>query len=409
MRKRCFYLLLVLWALDASAMNFNEFLQKVQRSNLRIKTAEEQVNAAEKDLQSARSGYWPTVSGDLGASRSNATPETVDFNASLRASQNLFRGLADRARVEIADLVFQKSKLSRTRVRADVFYNAVTAFSDFTYVRSLRLLSQDILKRREENQRLVFLRFQSGRENKGSFLLADAYLEEGKLAVLQSEHSLQSARAALESVLGNELTNPEIESVTDEIPESPLAKFDEEQVLQTPEYQIQLLDEASADQNVLSARSGFIPALDLSGSVGRRGDRFFPERENWNVGLNLSIPLFNGFRDWGALGAAQARFQAVQYERAQLLRQKKSEILRLYDNATEARLQYTVDLAFEKAMAVRSAIARNKYNNGLLSFDDWDQIETSLIERQRSLLRSKKTKISTQAEYEKSLGRGRFE
>jgi hypothetical protein len=75
----------------------------------------------------------------------------------------------------------------------------------------------------------------------------------------------------------------------------------------------------------------------------------------------------------------------------------------------EANEKYLVDDAFLTAAVVREQISRSKYNNGLSNFDDWDQMETELINRQKSLLKSEQTKIISTAAWLKAQGKGATE
>ena len=74
----------------------------------------------------------------------------------------------------------------------------------------------------------------------------------------------------------------------------------------------------------------------------------------------------------------------------------------------EAVQRLEVDRAFVEAALAREKIAKEKYNNGLLSFEDWDIIENDLISRQKALLLSEKNRVTAEAAWEKSRGVGVF-
>ena len=61
---------------------------------------------------------------------------------------------------------------------------------------------------------------------------------------------------------------------------------------------------------------------------------------------------------------------------------------------------------FLKAAEVRSEIARAQYQNGLLSFEDWDLIENDLIDKQKAMLTSQRDAVVARAAWEKMLGTG---
>ena len=65
-----------------------------------------------------------------------------------------------------------------------------------------------------------------------------------------------------------------------------------------------------------------------------------------------------------------------------------------------------VDESFRAAAIARAEIARRKYNNGLLSFEDWDIIENDLIFRQKNYLSSLQTRVTSEAAWERDRGTG---
>ena len=58
------------------------------------------------------------------------------------------------------------------------------------------------------------------------------------------------------------------------------------------------------------------------------------------------------------------------------------------------------------AATVRSVISRAKYNNGLLAFEEWDQIETDLINRQKTALQNLRDRIIAEASWLLAQGTG---
>ena len=72
----------------------------------------------------------------------------------------------------------------------------------------------------------------------------------------------------------------------------------------------------------------------------------------------------------------------------------------------EAHQKMEVDRAFSEATLAREKIARAKYNNGLLTFDNWDIIENDLINRQKASLQSQRDRVIAEAAWEQAQGKG---
>ena len=86
----------------------------------------------------------------------------------------------------------------------------------------------------------------------------------------------------------------------------------------------------------------------------------------------------------------------------------KDEISRAYQDLVNAYALLNVNESYEKAMKLRSKIAESKYSNGLIKFDEWNDIEKELILKQKSLLGSRKNITLAQAHFDNLLGLGEF-
>jgi outer membrane protein TolC len=87
-------------------------------------------------------------------------------------------------------------------------------------------------------------------------------------------------------------------------------------------------------------------------------------------------------------------------------RQLLVQLKQAYVTYVESVAQLKVDSSFREAAAMRADIARKQYNNGLLSFQDWDTIESDYIKRQKNYLASKRDRVINESNWEKALGRG---
>jgi outer membrane protein TolC len=252
----------------------------------------------------------------------------------------------------------------------------------------------------------VELRFEGGRENKGSYLLTRATLAQARYENLQGQQALASAQAQFARVLGR--TESEALRVVGSVPViAPEAAPDfRQRVQQTPELKQARAREQSALAEVRLARSGFYPSVDVSGSVAREGENWTPDKDRRTVGLNLTIPLFSGGRDYYTTRSAAASLEAASSSTDNLERQLLVRFRQAYADYLESEEKLKVDRAFLEAAVTRSEIARSRYNNGLMSFEDWDRIENDLIQRQKNFLLSQRSRVTAEAAWEQVQGKG---
>ena len=79
---------------------------------------------------------------------------------------------------------------------------------------------------------------------------------------------------------------------------------------------------------------------------------------------------------------------------------------RQYFYLLSSKEKVEVNKDLEEASEVRAEIGRNKYNIGMLTFENWDIIENDLISYQKSSLRSEYELIVAEANFENAIGIG---
>jgi outer membrane protein TolC len=320
----------------------------------------------------------------------------------------LFRGFGDKARIDQAKKLRDAAQAPYDLTQAQVSAQLKTAFQNLIVFERFVKLQDDIIARRQINLDLVTLRFEGGRENKGSVLLSQANLNQAKLDRLTAANSIEEARVSLAKVLGDD--SFKYSGVSGEVPVGvPPMKVDFEALaMQAPELRQSLANAQAAEENVRISRSSLLPTLDLTASAGRFGDQFLPQNDQGTIALGLTIPLFQGGRAYYGLRAAQAAAVSAEASRLSALRSKIVSLRAAYNAFIEAVEQENVAQSFVTAAETRAKIARSQYNTGLISFQDWDQIETDLVTRQRNALTSQNNRVANEAAWEQAQGQGFF-
>jgi len=402
----------------AETLTWQASVQESSANNADLRAAQANLDAAGYNASAAYGGLYPQVSAGVGYTDTSGTISSgsttlgsttyvgKSYNASVSASQNLFAGFRDSARIEQGAANREVAAASLALAKARVSQALKSAFAGLKFAQDSVTLAASIVRRQEENVRLVELRFESGRENKGSMLLTRASLAQARLSQLQAAQALVTARAQLAQVLGRGDAG-EFEVRGDVPTAEPAQTPDFHRIaLQAPDYFQASAQEKSASAGVTLARAGFYPSLDLSGSVGHLGSDWFPQDDRRSVGLNLTVPIFSGGRDYYTTRGAAASLDAASSNKQTVERQLLVSLKQAYAGYVQAVEQLKVNQAFLDAAQVRAEIARSQYNNGLISFNDWNLIETDLIQRQTSYLQSQRDRIVAEASWEQAQGKG---
>jgi outer membrane protein TolC len=361
--------------------------------------------AATRTGSSSNAGGGIVSNGVILGSTSNSINTT--YQAGLNFTQNIFNGLEDKSRIDQAEWQTKNSFWKYVQSKAQISYSLKEAYANLKYAQELKELSQSILERRESNYQLVSARYENGRENKGSVLLAEAYLEQAKLDLIKATDSYKVYETALKSLMNKEHLDTIVLSGEVPIPAiDPRLENFNELATETPSYNQAYATEMISQESIEIARASFLPDLNLTSLVTRQGESYFPDRERWSVALTLTIPIFDGLRDVGTYKASVETKYANQSRKKSTLLDLIPRLRDALNQAKQSDIKFSIDTKFQKASESRAEIARKKYNNGLLTFEDWDIIENELITRQMNYLSSKRDRILRYASWENLLGKG---
>ena len=389
----------------AETVGWQSCVTETTQNNSELRASEEVLRASQDTSRAAYSGFLPQVNASVSATKSNGVPDE-SYATTLSASQNLFSGLQDKAKVDQSAANTRAAEAQLRATKAKISYDLKSAFAALVFAQDSVKLQGDILNRRKENLRLVELRFESGRENKGSLLLSQAYLAQSKLDSLQAKNDLRVAQSDLARVLGRD-DDADL-STTDQIPVTDVkSDLDFKTIaLATPDYQQSMAQESASEAGLTLARSGFFPSLGVSASYGRQDQDWLPQTKRWSLGATLSIPLFSGGKDYFATRSAAASFASASASRANVDRNLVTKLRQAHSAWLESIEKLKVDQSFLEASQMRAEIARKQYSNGLVMFQDWDLIENDLISRQRAVLNSQKARVLSEASFEQAQGKG---
>jgi outer membrane protein TolC len=335
-----------------------------------------------------------------------------NYTAKISLSQNLFAGFGSQAKVAESEASKVSVAASREAVRAKVSYDLKAAVANLIYAEQAVRLSREIIGRRENNLSLVELRFEGGRENSGSVAFSRSLLADAKYQEQEALQSLVTARTTLARVLGRDssegLEGAASTALAVPLVEPPLKPDLRLLVTETPEYRIATANAQAASARVGQARAKFLPTVDLVGAFGKSDDRFFPQQDEWSATLSVKVPLFTGGSNYFGLQSAASSRTAAEANQADTTRKVLVDLQSAHNAFVLANSKLKVDSDFVAASRSRAEIARQKYDNGLLSFENWDIIETELISRERAFLQSRRDRTLSEAAWEKALGQSVF-
>lgn len=357
-------------------------------------------------LDAATAANWPTLTGQFSFTRSQTLsssgttgPALHRYGPSLSLAYVLYDFGARAAGIDAQRYQLIASLLNNNRALQDVI-----AELEAVYYALLGARAQvDALAQLEISLRTsldaVEVRLQGGLVSRADQLRARAALAEAQVARQAAERDRAKAEAALKQAAGVAQTQTlalDWDATPPAAPEAGtlLADLLAEAQRQRPDLQALRAAAASARAEAERARAARWPSLSLAANTGRS---FFLEDErdpatSYSVGVNLSVPLFDGGRlaaEARAAGRDAERLQAVmETQRSQVAR----EVTDAYHDVRTAQDQRE-GIAVQFASAEESArAAEARYTAGVGSL-------LELLTAQAALARARQAQAQADADW----------
>jgi outer membrane protein TolC len=390
-------------------LTWDDCLVKTKTYNPDLVSARAAVRELEYGLSSASSGFLPDISASartsIGQNENDGSwTDRQNSSGGLNLSQDLFAGggnVAKRKRA-IAQLSVGNEQYRKTL--SDVELRTRQAYIDVLYAQDLVALTEKIAERRGNNVRLIQLRFDGGRENAGSLARSKAQFSESEFEVREARRSLEYALRNLAAAMG--MMDPASGAAGDLHAEFPAELADLLGLMkQTPDYTIATTQIEASKQGMKVTRSSRFPQIKLTASTGIGDPTGFERYDaDWTVGLNASIPLYTGNRLNSDVAAAKENIIQSEMgllDTANTLMASLQQRWNAYANAVENE---EVQKELFDAEQLRAEISTAKYKQGLLSYEDWDIIESNLINQGKAHLQRQRTSELEQARWKNALG-----
>ncbi len=294
----------------------------------------------------------------------------------LVASATLHAKAADMNAVATADQI----KLAVDQA----FYNALQTLA------LLKVAEQTVTARQLVADQITTL-FQNKLRSELDVSFADANLAQAKLLLLDAQNNYQAALSVLSQVLGYssqqqfDLIDTETELKP---PPEAVAELQDQAFSNRPEIASQGYEYQAAQHFQKAERDLLFPSIEAVGVVGRtpfgsilNGTQQFP---NWYgaAGVNVNIPIFNGFLYPARSREAGLRAQAAEQQLRDLKDRIANDVRTSWLNAITAynRIGVTQQYVDEANLAVD--LSQTRYSLGLSSIVEFSQAQLTQTEAQ---------------------------
>ena len=393
--------------------------QLALKNHPRIGSAEFNAQADKRQVDEARSAYYPTATANITAALANdgtvlaaGALQTSSLNTRFATGVNLVQLVSDFGRtsslVRAAKFRYQAATDDVLNTRARVLLEVRNAYFAVLGSEAVLHAAQSTLQTRQVTLRQVNALTQSSMRSTLDLSFAQVLVSEAQLAVDQADNDAQSSRAALAAALGRE----DAQSMTLEdqpVPgsfNSDVSSLVSEALRDRPDLDLFKHRRDAAYQLAKAEQKLSLPTVTFlaTGGVIPEHDHTL-QRDNYEAaGVNINIPIFNGglfaARRSEALQRANAADRDVQTLSVEIARDVRTAWFNV--NNAFRRLSVTTQLVEQARQSVHLAQAR--YEAGLGSIVELNQAQTSEISAEINAAGARYDYLSRRTELDFTIG-----
>ena len=260
------------------------------------------VDQSEERYVQTRGAILPTITG-IASYLKQQQPTTLTGNsispssqtiARINASQPLFRGFREFAALSQAKSLSEYQKIQRDQALLSMYNDVVTSFYQVLGferdISNYAAAIQTNRKRQEELRNLTRV----GRSRPNELTTIEATIASLSAQVEASKGQLASARANFAYLTGIDGATPlDGGDLTTPTPTLEGADTYLKTIRERPDLRGLEKNQEAVDEGITIARGGHLPSIDLSANywLDRPG---VVSTVKWDVGLNLTLPIFSG-------------------------------------------------------------------------------------------------------------------
>lgn len=416
--KRCwgsflFFLFLSLFLHKAWAeetLSWEECIKEAAKNHPDLIAAQESIKESEASKKITASALYPQVNGNLGASTSRTdtgTSKSVGdtYTYGVTGTQLLFDGTKTIQDVKAASENIKAAKQGFRFTSSQVRFRLRTAFVNLLKSQEALRITEEIYNIRRLDLELITLRYESGQEHRGALLTAEADLAQAEYEISQAKRNVEVAQRELVKEMGRTQLTPILVKGDFEVIDAAKEKPDFEALAKNnPSLQQIIAQKNAAGFSLKSAYANFSPTFTGQAGANKTASHWLPQNDQWNLGLTLSMPIFEGGLRFAQVAQAKALLNQL---RANERSTRDSAVLVLEE--TWAALQDAMDNVQVQrksliATTERSKIAEAQYSIGFVSFDNWTIIEDNLVSAKQDFLNAQANALLAEAEWIQAKG-----
>lgn len=371
------------------SMSLEEAVSLAFKNNKDILIQENEINAAKAKILGAKGELLPKVninSGymhrdsvmSLGSSQANDLDKDLgvfvgyenEKRVGVSVEQPIFEGGKNMANLKQANLTLKVQEENLRSRKLAVEFETQRLYYGILLAYETERIAQELLDQAQSHYEIVKKKFDEGASSRFDLLQSKVQVSKVAPQLVRAQNAKELILAEFKKLIG--LDKKEIVSFHDKLTYSAV-DITEEKSLELayerrPELIIKALEIDIGQQGILAAKAIGRPRVNAGFNYDYKSDdaedMFNSRHDNWNIGISISIPLFDGFSAKAKVDEAKARYAQAKLSKEDAVETVALEVRQGVLNLIQAQaiIESQQDSVEEAREAVKTAEVR--YDNG---------------------------------------------
>lgn len=392
-----------------STWTFNDCLDWAIANSTEVRRNLLAILQADEDTGAAKDAWLPSVGFSTSHNFTNY-PSPRDgsdgniYNSaySVNASWTVWEGNIRKYRLESARLTQRQARIAGDETLMNLKLGVLQAYLDIMYAREAVTIARQTLEvsttQTERARRLT----EAGRSSKVDLAQIESQMAQDQYNLVQAESNYASAKRKMKEILSlgfdNDMEVADVNFSDDDV-NAPLPEIARTYALASEWLPTIRSNEINKDiyaNDVKIAKAGNLPTIALQGGIGSGyvsgGTSWGSQMKhglNENIGLSVSVPIYDGNATRRAV--AKARLNALEYDinRSDLLDDLSQTLENLYIEAANAKAKYVSGQKQLEATQLTSTLVDRQFELGLVNPLELLTAHNNLLNARLELLQSK--------------------
>ncbi|WP_405604721.1 TolC family protein [Polaribacter sp. Asnod1-A03] len=393
--------------------SLQESIDYALENNITIKDAALNKNIAEVDYNTSKSSKLPNLFGSASQSFSNGNtidPITSNYvtdqihstNVGINTSMTLFQGNQINNQIKQNKILFDQSVFDEEVEKNNIVLTILETYLQTLYSKESIAVAENNLSVSEKEVLRAKARLDAGTIALSDYTEAQSQAATNKYNVIAAKNDYQQYIIVLKQLLElSPMDEMEIESVDDNLDllniELNKVEVYKNALGYLPEIKSSNLNVDANKKQLEITKGGFLPTLELSGSLGSGytsvDDSTFSDQFDINfnqkLGLSLTIPIFNRNQTKAAVKTANINIEKAEIQKLTTEKEVYKKVETAYQNALSSQEQVIASEASKAAAEQSYKLAQKKYELGDLSTTDLVISQNTYTNAQQNYLQAK--------------------